>query len=156
MAMGIASIALPLIAICVNVVATFLLPPLGICSLIFVVAGLVVGIMAWTMGAGDLKKIRAGEIDRSAESGTKTGYITGIIGTILNAAYFACGCIMIIVTVAIGGAIFAALFHGMRAAAVTSHHAAPPPPAKRTSWAPIPNVADYLPDRGRPIKTDGD
>src|SRR5262245_27925826 len=60
---GIISIASPLLAIVVHVVAGFVFPPLIFCSLLFVIIGLVLGIMAWVMGGGDLKKIRAGRID---------------------------------------------------------------------------------------------
>jgi hypothetical protein len=47
-------------------------PPLGI-----------FGIVAWVMGKHDLDLIRRGQMDREGESLTKTGYILGIVGTIL-------------------------------------------------------------------------
>ncbi len=144
---GIASIALPILAICVNVIAGLVLPPLGICSLIFVIAGLVLGIMAWVMSKGDLNRIRAGVIDRSAEGGTKTGYVTGIIGTILNALYFVCSCIVIIILLAVGGAFAAAVLGNL---GKTTQRAPVVPPVKRASWTPIPNIWGYLPDRGKP------
>jgi hypothetical protein len=41
--------------------------------------------MAWTMGSGDLREIRAGRMDPRGESNTNAGRICGIIGTILSA-----------------------------------------------------------------------
>ena len=53
---------------------------LGVLSL--VVCGLL-GPVAWAMGSTDLKKMRAGSMDRSGEGETKAGYVCGIIATIL-------------------------------------------------------------------------
>ena len=52
---------------------------LGILSLI--ILGPILGIPAWVMGKGDLKKIQDGTISENAKSSTKTGMILGIIGT---------------------------------------------------------------------------
>jgi hypothetical protein len=41
-------------------------------------------IMAWVMGAGDLKQIRHGRMDRNGEGLTQAGMICGIIGVVLN------------------------------------------------------------------------
>jgi hypothetical protein len=46
--------------------------------------GLALGIMAWVMGARDLKKMAAGEMDPAGEGNTRAGMICGIVGTILN------------------------------------------------------------------------
>ena len=40
-------------------------------------------IAAWVMGSGDLKKIKAGQMDPEGESSTRIGYILGIVGTVL-------------------------------------------------------------------------
>lgn len=42
------------------------------------------GIVAWVLGNGDLKKIRAREMDPEGEGLTKAGWICGIIGTFLG------------------------------------------------------------------------
>ncbi|MCH2149555.1 MAG: hypothetical protein MK095_08995 [Phycisphaerales bacterium] len=41
------------------------------------------GIVAWFMGSGDLKQMRAGTMDSAGESLTKVGMILGIISVIL-------------------------------------------------------------------------
>jgi hypothetical protein len=61
---------------------------LGILSLF--VANIILGPIAWIMGNNDLKKMRAGQMDRSGESNTNTGRICGIVGTILGAAGLCC------------------------------------------------------------------
>jgi hypothetical protein len=40
-------------------------------------------ILAWIMGHGDLKEIKAGRMDPDGEGMTKAGWIMGIIGTVL-------------------------------------------------------------------------
>ncbi len=52
---------------------------LGILSLFLL--GPILGIPAWIMGSGDLKKIREGRIPISEKGQTKAGMILGIIGT---------------------------------------------------------------------------
>jgi len=61
---------------------------LGILSLF--VANLILGPIAWIMGSNDLKKMRAGQMDRSGESNTNTGRICGMIGTLLGAVGICC------------------------------------------------------------------
>jgi hypothetical protein len=46
--------------------------------------GLILGIVAWTMGNTDMTEIRAGRMDPDGESSTNAGRICGIIGTILS------------------------------------------------------------------------
>ena len=53
---------------------------LGILSLV-VCAPL--GIVAWVMGAGDLKEMDAGTMDPTGRGNTEAGKICGMIGTIL-------------------------------------------------------------------------
>jgi hypothetical protein len=48
----------------------------------FVCCG-IFGIVAWAMGAGDLKEIRAGRMDPAGQGLTQAGMILGIITTIL-------------------------------------------------------------------------
>jgi hypothetical protein len=58
---------------------------MGILSLCFAFVpplGLVLGICAWVMGAGDLGKIRSGEMDPEGQSMTNGGHVCGILGTI--------------------------------------------------------------------------
>jgi hypothetical protein len=147
---GIISIASPVLAAVINVVGTMVFAPLGFCSLIMIVVGLVMGIMAWVMSAGDLKKIRAGRIDATAQGQTKGGYITGIIGTILNTLYIVCGCILVIVVMIMGVAIL-----GGAAAAANKQQQQQqqnpfgPQPGRpgRTFQLPLPKLSQYLPDR---------
>jgi predicted Zn finger-like uncharacterized protein len=56
---------------------------LGILSFFF--AWPVLGIIAWILGANDLKEMRAGRMDPSGESQTNTGRICGMISTLLGA-----------------------------------------------------------------------
>ena len=44
----------------------------------------ILGIIAWVMGAGDLREMKEGKRDRSGEQLTKAGMICGIIGTVLG------------------------------------------------------------------------
>jgi predicted Zn finger-like uncharacterized protein len=56
---------------------------LGILSFFF--AWPVLGIIAWILGANDLKEMRAGRMDPSGESQTNTGRICGMISTLMGA-----------------------------------------------------------------------
>lgn len=44
----------------------------------------ILGIIAWVMGAGDLREMKEGKRDRAGEQLTKAGMICGIVGTILG------------------------------------------------------------------------
>jgi len=55
---------------------------LGILSLALPTCGFI-GIVAWIMGNTDMRKIQAGQMDRSGESLTQGGRVCGIIGSIL-------------------------------------------------------------------------
>jgi hypothetical protein len=53
-------------------------------GIIGIVLCFICGIIAWIMGAGDLKEMKDGTRDRSGEQLTKAGMICGIIGTALG------------------------------------------------------------------------
>jgi hypothetical protein len=55
---------------------------LGILSLF--ILPIILGPIAWVMGSGDLRKMRAGLMDREGESNTNARRICGIIGTVLG------------------------------------------------------------------------
>jgi hypothetical protein len=63
---------------------------LGIASLVLSVTcllsvvGLPLGVAAVVMGRQDRRKMRAGTMDPEGQSTTQTGYICGIVGTVLN------------------------------------------------------------------------
>ena len=62
---------------------------------------IICGIIAWVMGSGDLRDMRAGRMDPSGYGMTQAGMVCGMVGTIL----------------AIVGLLFACLIFGMQAAA---------------------------------------
>jgi len=70
-------------------------PHRGTLILTFGIIGLIIcmplGIAAWVMGSGDLKKMNAGTMDVSGRSMTQAGKICGIIATILFAVAFIFG-----------------------------------------------------------------
>ncbi len=63
-------------------------PHRGTMILIFGIIGLVcclpLGIAAWVMGGGDLKKMDAGLMDDAGRSNTNVGRILGMIATLLS------------------------------------------------------------------------
>jgi hypothetical protein len=64
---------------------------LGIISIVLIttcvlsIIGLPMGIAAWTMAQGDLRKMRAGRMDPDGMRTTESGRTCAIIGTVLNA-----------------------------------------------------------------------
>jgi hypothetical protein len=62
-------------------------PHRGTVILVLGILGLILcaplGIVAWVMGAGDLKEMDAGTMDPSGRGNTQAGKICGMIGTIL-------------------------------------------------------------------------
>jgi hypothetical protein len=86
-------------------------PHRGTLILVLGILGLVVcsplAIVAWIMGAGDLKEMDAGTMDPSGRGTTQAGKICGIIGTIL---------------LVLGLVIFAVIFAFGLAAGLTQHH----------------------------------
>ena len=55
------------------------------------------GLVAWILGSGDLKKIRARQMDPEGEGLTKAGWICGIIGTCLGGLFCCMGILGIFV-----------------------------------------------------------
>lgn len=53
-------------------------------GIIGIVLCFICGIIAWIMGAGDLREMKEGTRDKSGEQLTKAGMICGIIGTALG------------------------------------------------------------------------
>jgi hypothetical protein len=69
---------------------TFILV-LGILSICLPCASLILGPIAWYLGASDLRAMRQGRMDPLGEGTTKAGYICGIVGTVIHVvAYFGC------------------------------------------------------------------
>jgi len=64
------------------------------------ILGLVMSIIAWVMGASDLKEMAAGRMDRSGEGMTRAGMICGIIGVILGILSFVVGIVWYFAVVA--------------------------------------------------------
>jgi predicted Zn finger-like uncharacterized protein len=69
--------------------------------------GLGTGIPAWIMGQRDLARMRTGEMDPSGKGSTQTGWICGMIGTILSVLFLAGGIIFMIIY---GAAIMSGAF----------------------------------------------
>jgi uncharacterized membrane protein len=67
-------------------------PHRGRLILVLVILGLIIclplGIAAWIMGSGDLKKMYAGTMDASGRGKTQAGKICGIVATILSVVAF--------------------------------------------------------------------
>jgi hypothetical protein len=82
----------------------------GTLVLVLGILGLVIcgplGIVAWVMGANDIKEMNAGTMDPSGRGVTQAGKICGIIGTIL---------------LVLGVVIFALFFMFGFAAAIAHH-----------------------------------
>ena len=57
---------------------------LNMCYGLGILIGLPLGITAWVLGSGDLRKIKKGEMDEEGLGMTQAGWICGIIGTILQ------------------------------------------------------------------------
>jgi hypothetical protein len=56
----------------------------GLCLTAFPVVGAVLGLVAWVMGQGDLRKQRNGLMDPEGAGLTQAGWVCGIIATALN------------------------------------------------------------------------
>ncbi len=73
---------------------------LGVLSLVCLVicgpAGMALGITAWALGHGDLRKMNQRRMDPSGYGTTQGGYVCGILGTFLNALW-TLGCAAILV-----------------------------------------------------------
>lgn len=77
---------------------------LGILSLVTVMlyclapVGAIMGLLAWTLGQKDMRKIKAGDMDADGRGTTQAGMICGIIGTVLNCLWTV-GCGLVIGTI---------------------------------------------------------
>ncbi len=73
-------------------------PHRGTMILVFGILGLIVcmplGIVAWVMGSGDLKKMDAGMMDPAGRSNTQVGKILGMIATLLAVLSFIFGILL--------------------------------------------------------------
>jgi predicted Zn finger-like uncharacterized protein len=110
---------------------------LGILS--FVVAGLILGPIAWILGNADLKEIREGRMDPEGESQTSTGRICGMVSTIIHlGGLVVCGVGMVVYFVFIVAIIGA------------SAASAPPPgqqPMQPPNFGPPPQRRPFGPDQ---------
>jgi hypothetical protein len=78
---------------------------LGILSLVVCMP---LGILAWILGADDLKAMNAGTMDPGGRSSTEVGKVCGMISTILTAIIFSICAIM--------------FMFGLIAALISPHH----------------------------------
>lgn len=80
-------------------------PHRGVLILVFGILGIIIcvifGIVAWVMGAGDLRAMAEGRMDPTGEGLTKAGKICGMISVVLTIVGIA---IWILVTVLLVGA----------------------------------------------------
>ncbi len=77
---------------------------MGIFSIVLPAIGWIPGIMAIVMGRTDLKKIKAGQMDRSGADVTQAGWICGIVGACLQGiTCIGCGVYITFVGVLIAG-----------------------------------------------------
>lgn len=74
---------------------------LGILSLVINGCGVgwIMGIIAWVMGASDLKKMKTGQMDPAGEGTTKAGMICGIV----SVGLFALGALFYILFIVLFG-----------------------------------------------------
>ena len=91
---------------------------LSFCYGLGAVIGIPLGITAWVLGHGDLRKIKNNEMDQEGLGLTQAGWICGIIGTILNS----------LVIVSCGAILAFVLTMAASQAASTKPAFAPPPP----------------------------
>ena len=85
--------------------AAYVAPHRGGMILILGILGLVVGcpifsLMAWVMGSGDLREMRAGRMDRSGEGVTQVGHILGAVLSILWIGGFVIAAFIILIAAA--------------------------------------------------------
>jgi hypothetical protein len=73
---GVLILVLGILSLVCLPMVTLVIPP---------VLGVVLGLVSWVMGHGDLKKMAANEMDPDGSGLTRGGWICGIIGTCLNA-----------------------------------------------------------------------
>ena len=82
-----------------------MLPHRGTMILVFGILGLVVcmplGIVAWVMGSGDLKKMDAGLMDPEGRGITQAGKIIGMVATILAIVGIALWFLLVFLAIAV-------------------------------------------------------
>jgi len=80
-------------------------PHRGTMILVFGILGLVVcmplGIVAWVMGSGDLKKMDAGLMDPEGRGTTQAGKIIGMVATILAIVGIALWFLLVFLAIAV-------------------------------------------------------
>jgi hypothetical protein len=105
-------------------------------------AGLGLGIPAWIMGQKDLARMRNGEMDERGRGTTQTGWICGLIGTILHGLGVVCGGVLLVFFVAIQGASIMSTNSGF------GNNPPSNPPGRRFELPPgVPRIQDDPPRR---------
>lgn len=72
---------------------------LGILGLLLCV---ICGVVAWVMGASDLRDMREGRMERRGESETRTGMVLGIVSTCLGGLALLFGLLVLVGVIAVG------------------------------------------------------
>jgi hypothetical protein len=96
------------------------------------IVGLIIGICAWLMGQGDLKKMRANVMDPQGYGSTQAGWICGIIGTAFGGLFSIC---------CVGQVLF---YIGMFASASKMTPPPPPAPVVRPAAPPVQKKKDKV------------
>jgi hypothetical protein len=115
-----------------------------ICSVMWFCSpiGLVLGLTAWIMGQGDMKKLRARLMNPEGEGLTQAGWVCGIIGTILGSL---CSLGLLAYIGFIATVVNTAVRQGPPRPAPTIK-VAPAPPQKKAQADFVPErLRDYLP-----------
>jgi hypothetical protein len=99
---------------------------------------LVLGLCAWVMGASDLRKMKAGEMDVDGRSNTQAGYVCGILATLL-AALIALSCA--------GFISFLFFMDPRNTGSARPRYGAPASPTRKT--VPNPNQQDPVEKKGQ-------
>jgi len=105
--------------------------------------GLGLGIPAWIMGQKDLARMRNGDMDESGRGTTQTGWICGLIGTILHGLGVVCGGILLVFFVAVQGASIMSTGSPFGGGGPSN----PPPGRRFEAPGSVPRFEDYLPNR---------
>ncbi|HEY1860514.1 MAG TPA: DUF4190 domain-containing protein [Gemmataceae bacterium] len=103
------------------------------------VFGLGLGIPTWVMGHRDLKKMQAGVMDPRGEAQTRSGWVCGIVGTILSIL----GLLVLAFIIILEVFVFVSISSTMSAPATQPGNQTPGAPAP----VPVPGEPKMLPDR---------
>jgi hypothetical protein len=103
---------------------------------LFSAVGLGLGIPAWIMGQKDLAKMRDGLMDDSGRGNTQTGWICGMIGTILNGLILISGILFLIIWVGFQGASLMSTPTGSSPWGGSRNFRVDPPPLRMQEVAP--------------------